>query len=198
MQVTFFATAADFRAWLEANHDQETALQVGYYKVGTGKPSISYKESVDQALCFGWIDGVRNSIDAESYTIRFTPRKPRSIWSAVNIRRVAELTEMGLMHPAGLKAFTERDPAKANQYSFEQKTDPTLPPEYEAQFRANAAAWAHFQSRPPSYRKPAIWWVISAKQEATRLKRLATLIEDSAAGRKIAPLTRKNEKEQSS
>ncbi len=194
MEPIFFPTAADLRAWFEANHDKIPALQVGYYKVGSGRPSISYKESVDLALCFGWIDSVRHSIDVESYTNRFTPRKPRSIWSAVNIKRISELIEQGQVHPAGLKAFAERDPARQNQYSGEQQNI-ALPDEYEAQFRANAAAWEHFQQRPPSYRRPAIWWVISAKQEATRRKRLATLIEDSANGRKIGPLTRKNEKQ---
>jgi uncharacterized protein YdeI (YjbR/CyaY-like superfamily) len=194
MDATFFKSAAEFRQWLEANHNRETELVVGFYKKDSGRQSITYPEAVDQALCFGWIDGVRRSIDEHAYSNRFTPRKARSVWSAVNMKHVARLTEQGLMHPAGLKAFNERDPKRQNQYSNEQQQI-ELPPEYEAQFRANAEAWAHFQSRPPSYRRTAIWWVISARQEATRLKRLATLIEDSAAGRKIAPLTRKNERE---
>ncbi len=196
MEAVFFTTPADFRAWLEANHDQASELLVGFYKKASGKPSITYPEAVEQALCFGWIDGVRRGIDAERYANRFTPRQPHSHWSQVNIQHVARLTEQGLMHAAGLKAFRERDPKKENQYSFEQESH-ELSPEYEAQFRANAAAWANFHKFPPSYRKPAIWWVISAKQEATRLKRLATLIEDSAAGRKIKPLTRKSERDQS-
>ncbi len=194
MEAVFFATPAEFRAWLEANHDKASELVVGFYKVGSGKPTITYPQAVDLALCFGWIDGVRRSLDAESYSNRFSPRKPHSTWSAVNIKRVGELTEQGLMHDAGLKVFTERDQSKQNRYSNEQETI-ELPPEYEAQFRANTQAWEHFQARTASYRRTATWWVISAKQEATRLKRLATLIEDSANGRKIAALTRKNEKE---
>jgi uncharacterized protein YdeI (YjbR/CyaY-like superfamily) len=193
MEATFFASEAEWRAWLEANHDTATELVVGFYKVGSGKPSVTYPQAVDQALCFGWIDGVRRSIDGESYSNRFTPRKKDSTWSAVNIKRIGELTEQGKMHAAGLRVFTERDQTKQNRYSNEQEKI-ELPAEYEAQFRANAAAWEHFQSRPPSYRRTAIWWVISAKQEATRLKRLATLIEDSAAGRKIAALTPPKEK----
>lgn len=193
MDATFFESAAEWRAWLEANHDTATELMVGFYKKGSGKPSVTYHEAVEQALCFGWIDGVRRSIDADSYTNRFTPRKPRSNWSQVNIRHVERLTEQGLMHEAGLKAFNARDPEKQNQYSFERE-NARLDPAYEAQFRADAKAWEHFMSRPPSYRKPAIWWVMSAKQEATRQKRLATLIADSAAGRKIAVLRRKNER----
>ncbi len=196
MAVLFFTTPADFRAWLEANHDTASEVMVGFYKKGTGKPSITYPEAVEQALCFGWIDGIRRGIDAESYANRFTPRKPRSHWSQVNIEHVARLTEQGLMHEFGLKVFAERDLSKQNQYSFEQD-NPTLPDDYEAQFRANVAAWENFHKFPPSYRKPAIWWVISAKQEATRLRRLTTLIADSAAGRKIKPLTRKSERENS-
>ena len=195
MDATFFESAAEWRAWLEANHDKETEIMVGFYKKASGKPSVTYHEAVEQALCFGWIDGVRRSIDADAYSNRFTPRKPKSHWSQVNIKHVERLTEQGLMHEAGLKAFNDRDPEKQNQYSFERE-NVQLDPAYEAQFRANAQAWEHFQRRPPSYRKPAIWWVMSAKQEATRQKRLATLIEDSAAGRKIAPLTRKNEREE--
>lgn len=193
MEAIFFASEADWRAWLEANHATGAEIIVGFYKVGTGKPSVTYKEAVDQALCFGWIDGVRRSIDAESYSNRFTPRKKGSTWSAVNIKRVGELSEQGKMHDAGLKVFHERDVSKQNRYSNEQETI-ELPAEYEAQFRANGAAWEHFTSRPPSYRRTSIWWVISAKQEATRLKRLATLIEDSANGRKIAVLTPLKEK----
>jgi uncharacterized protein YdeI (YjbR/CyaY-like superfamily) len=188
MDVTFFKSAAEWRVWLEANHDKATELVVGFYKKDSGRQNMTYQESLDQALAFGWIDGIRRSIDENAYSMRFTPRKPRSTWSAINIKRVGELIERGLMHPAGLKAFNERDATKQGRYSNEQEKI-ELPPEYEAQFRANAQAWEHFQSRPPSYRKTATWWVISAKQEATRLKRLATLIEDSAAGRKIAPLT---------
>ncbi|MCC6804652.1 MAG: YdeI/OmpD-associated family protein [Anaerolineae bacterium] len=194
MDVVFFETADAWRAWLEAHHDTETEVMVGFYRKDSGRQSVTYPEAVEQALCFGWIDGVRRSIDDLSYANRFTPRKPKSNWSQVNIRHVERLTAAGLMHEAGLKAFNERDPEKQNRYSFERENG-QLDPAYEAQFRANEKAWAHFMSRPPSYRKPAIWWVMSAKQEATRLKRLATLIDDSAAGRKIAVMRRKNEQE---
>lgn len=189
MDVLFFETAADFRAWLEANHDTETELLVGFYKKGASKTGITYPEAVEQALCFGWIDGVRRSIDAESYLNRFTPRKSRSNWSQVNIRHVERLKAAGQMHPAGLKAYEGRDRRRENQYSFEQASL-DLPDEYAAQMRANPAAWAFFQNAPPSYRKPAIWWVVSAKQEATRQRRLATLIADSAAGLRIKLLRR--------
>lgn len=189
-QPTFFATPAEFRAWLEEHHQTARELLVGYYKKGSGRPSITWPESVDQALCFGWIDGIRKRIDDVSYTIRFTPRKQRSNWSAVNIARVQELTELGLMRPAGLKAFEERLEEKSGIYSYEQRDTAQLTAEYEQQFRANQQAWDFFQSRAGSYRKAAIWWVVSAKKEETRLKRLATLIEDSAQGRTIASMTR--------
>jgi uncharacterized protein YdeI (YjbR/CyaY-like superfamily) len=188
--IVFFATPADFRAWLAANHETATELLVGFYKKGTGRPSLTWQEAVDQALCFGWIDGVRRSIDADSYLNRFTPRKPTSNWSNVNIARVAALTAAGLMQPAGLRAFAARTQAKSGVYSFEQGEPQTLPPELEAPFRMNAAAWAFWEAQPPGYRRTAAWWVVSAKQEATRLRRLATLIEDSAAGRRLAHLAR--------
>src|SRR5689334_5944383 len=188
---TFFPTPADFRAWLEAHHDQEPELLVGFYKKGSGKPSITWPESVDEALCFGWIDGVRRSRDEESYTIRFTPRQARSTWSAVNIRRVAELTELGRMWPAGLRAFEARTADNSEIYSHEQRGNVAFTAEEEAQFQADATAWAYWQARPAGYRKTATWWVVSAKREETRRKRLATLIADSAQGRTIAPLTRK-------
>ncbi len=176
---TFFPTPADFRRWLKANHATETELLVGFYKTSSGKPSITWPESVDQALCFGWIDGVRKRVDDESYTIRFTPRKPTSTWSAVNIKRVEELTQQGLMQPAGLKAFEARKENKSGIYSYEQRSA-TLPPEYEKVLKKNKAAWTFFQAQPASYRKAAVWWVVSAKQEATRLKRLDQLIDLSA------------------
>jgi len=194
MDVTFFKSPAEWRAWLEKHHASETSLLVGFYKKDSGKLNMTYQQALDEALCFGWIDGVRGALDDESYTMKFHHRKPHSIWSAINIRRIGELAEQGLVHPYGQKVFDERDLSKQKLYSNEQASI-ELPPDYEAQFRANEKAWAFFQSRQPSYRKPALWWVISAKQEATRLKRLATLIEDSAAGRKIAPLTRKSERE---
>ena len=187
MDVTFFTSPAEFRAWLEQNHAQAQELWVGYYKKGTGKPSMTWPESVDQALCYGWIDSVRQSIDGDSYTNRFTPRKPGSIWSNVNVKRVGELTELGLMTPAGLKAFEARKPERQGVYSSEQG-DIQLDPAYEQQLRANAKAWAFFEKVAPSYRKAAVWWVMSAKREETRLKRLAALIEDSAQGLRVAPL----------
>ncbi|HVU12632.1 MAG TPA: YdeI/OmpD-associated family protein [Phototrophicaceae bacterium] len=189
MEIHYFASPAEFRAWLEANFDTATEVQVGYWKKSTGKPSLTWPESVDQALCFGWIDGVRKSVDADSYTIRFTPRKPTSIWSQVNIRRVEELSKLGLMQPSGLAIFEARDEAKTNQYSFERE-EAQFSAEQEATFKGYPKAWEFFWAQPPSYRKPAIWWVVSAKQEATQQKRMATLIEDSENGRRIAPLRR--------
>ena len=194
MEATFFKSPAEWRDWLEKHYASETTLLVKFYKKDSGKLNMTYQQALDQALCFGWIDGVRGALDDEAYTMKFHHRKPHSIWSAVNIKRIGELAAEGLVHPYGQKIFDERDLSKQGSYSHEQATL-ELPPEYEQQFRANVKAWDFFQSRAPSYKKPAIWWVISAKQEATRLKRLATLLEDSAAGRKIAPLTRKSERE---
>ena len=183
MEVAFFATPADLRAWFEQHAETHSEQWVGFYKKGSGRPSITWPEAVDQALCFGWIDGIRKSIDGESYKIRFTPRRPTSIWSAVNIARVEELTRLGLMLPAGLRAYAKR--TEERSYSYEQRKQAALDAEAEQQFRANAPAWAFFQAQTPSYRMTAIWWVISAKKDETRRKRLATLIEDSAAGRQI-------------
>jgi uncharacterized protein YdeI (YjbR/CyaY-like superfamily) len=188
VQATFFQTQADLRAWLEANHDMASELWLGIRKKASGLPSVTYKDAVDEALCFGWIDGLAKSIDETSYRQRFTPRRKGSIWSAANIARVGELTRLGRMHPAGLAAFERRDPAKTNRYSFEQENVQLAAP-YDALFRANEQAWAFFQGQPPSYRKPAIWWVMSAKRPETQQKRLATLITDSTEGRRIAPLT---------
>ena len=186
----FFASPAGFRSWLKKNHSREQELWVGFYKKGTGKPSLTWPESVDAALCFGWIDGIRKSVSADSYTIRFTPRRPGSTWSAINIRRVAELTKLELMHTAGLKAFAKRQDDKSAIYSYEQRKTASLDSAQEKQFRANQKAWEFFQSRPPGYRRLASWWVISAKKEETRLKRLRKLITDSAAGRTIVPMKR--------
>ena len=186
---TFFATSALFRQWLRKNHRSASELWVGFHKRGTGRPSITWPESVDQAICFGWIDGVRKSLDSESYVIRFTPRKARSIWSEVNSRRAQELTRLGLMQPAGTRAFARREVNKTNRYSFERE-HVTLNAIQKRTFRANRRAWQFFQSQPPWYRKITTWWVVSAKQEQTRQRRLATLISDSRAGRRIAPLRR--------
>jgi uncharacterized protein YdeI (YjbR/CyaY-like superfamily) len=188
--VHFFATPEHWRRWLEKNHARATEVWVGMYRKGSGTPSITWPEAVDEALCFGWIDGIRKSIDETRYKNRFTPRKKGSNWSNVNIGRVAALTKEGRMRPAGLAAFEARDPKKSGVYSFEQRERATLGAELERRFRANAKAWAFFQAQAPYYRRVATFWVVSAKQEATRERRLATLIEDSAAGRRIAPLRR--------
>lgn len=193
MDATFFATPALWRKWLEKNHAKEAELWVGFHKTGSGQPSITWPEAVAQALCFGWIDGLRKSIDASDYKIRFTPRKAKSIWSAVNIAKVAELTEQGLMRPAGLKAFAGRDAKRAQKYSFEQESVELDAASAKA-FKADAKAWVFFQAQPPSYRKAAIWWVVSAKQETTRLRRLATLIADSGAAKRLAHLQRPRER----
>jgi uncharacterized protein YdeI (YjbR/CyaY-like superfamily) len=189
VEPTFFATPAQFRVWLEEHHESASELLVGYYKKRSGRPSITWPESVDQALCFGWIDGVRRSLGDEAYTIRFTPRKPRSTWSAVNVARMQELVAEGLVHPAGQAAFARRRDDRTAIYSYEQRRKARLPAEYQQRLRANAAAAEYFDSRPPWYRRTAIHWVISAKREATRERRLAQLIEDSAAGRTLRQLT---------
>jgi uncharacterized protein YdeI (YjbR/CyaY-like superfamily) len=186
---TFFATPADFRKWFEKNHDTAAELLVGFYKKKSGKPSISWPESVDEALCFGWIDGVRRSIDAESYSIRFTPRRARSIWSNVNTKRVAELTKQGRMHASGLAAYKARDPKRSGIYAFEQRQkDQELDPALEAKIRKNKKAWAFFEDQPPGYRRLMSVYVMSAKKEETRLRRLARLIKDSAAGQRVGIL----------
>jgi uncharacterized protein YdeI (YjbR/CyaY-like superfamily) len=187
MTPTYFAAKKDFRDWLEKNHDKQTELLVGFYKVDSGKPSITWPESVDQALCFGWIDGIRKSIDSQSYCIRFTPRKPRSIWSAINIRKVEQMNKLGLMHSMGLSAFERRNEQKSEIYSYENRPE-KLSYEFEILLKSNQNAWEFFQSQPPSYQKTSIYWVMSAKQETTKQKRMNELIEDSEKGLKIKPL----------
>ena len=187
----FFATAGELREWLERNHATATELFVGFYKRGSGKPSITWQELVDEELCFGWIDGVRLGIDEVSYANRITPRTPRSTWSAINIARVKDLTRLGRMHPAGLKAFERCTKEPSAIYSYEQRTSARLDPAAERSFRANKKAWTYFKAQPPGYRQGATWWVVSAKREETRKKRLATLIADSALGRAIGPLRRR-------
>lgn len=184
MSPIFFKNPAEFRAWLDKNHSTETVLLVGFYKKGSGKQNMTWSESVDQALCFGWIDGVRKSIDGESYCIRFTPRKPTSVWSAVNIKKVEELTKQGLMQRAGLDIFNKRKVEKSGIYSFE-KDAKSLPESLESAFKANKKAWDYFTAQPPSYKKTTIHWVISAKQQSTQLSRLGKLIEVSELGIKI-------------
>jgi len=188
MNPVFFSSGEAFRAWLKENHDSKKEIIVGFHRRQTGKLTLTWKESVDEALSFGWIDSIRRSIDSQSYTIRFTPRKKRSIWSAVNIKRAGELIAEGRMQPAGLKAFKERDEKRANLYSFERENI-AFDKDVEKKFKANKKAWKFFQSMPPSYRKPATWWVMGAKKAETRNAHLATLIEDSEAGKKIKPLS---------
>jgi uncharacterized protein YdeI (YjbR/CyaY-like superfamily) len=187
MKPVFFPDKAAFRKWLQTHHETEKELLVGFYKVGSGKPSISWPDSVDEALCFGWIDGIRKSIDEYSYTIRFTPRKPGSIWSAVNIKKVEALLKGGLMYPAGIAAFARRSEQKSAIYSYE-KAPVKLDAQFEKAFKANKEAWKFFQSLPPYYQRTAINWVMTAKQDATRLKRMQALIDDSEHGVKIKPL----------
>lgn len=189
MEVVFFKTPAELREWFENNHDNAKEVWVGFYKKDSGQSGITYAEAVDEALAFGWIDGIRKGIDEKSYTNRFTPRTRRSIWSQVNIKRIGELTKMGRMHPAGLRAFNERDIERTNLYSFERENH-RLDEQYEQEFRANGKAWENFQAMPPSYRKPAIWWVVSAKKEETRRKRLAALIEVSEKEQRLSQLSR--------
>ncbi len=189
--ILYFKTPAELRKWFGKNHNKADEQWIGYYKKDSGTPSITWPESVDQALCFGWIDGVRKSIDGERYTIRFTPRRATSIWSAINIRRVGELKKLGLMKKPGLEIFKKRDAKKSNRYSFEQRKDPRLSPAYIKKFKANKKAWAFFLSQPRWYQRTSKWWVVSAKQEETRLKRLQQLIKDCRSGRTIQVLTRK-------
>lgn len=187
MNPIFFPTPADFRKWLSENYNKETELLVGFYKVGSGKPSLTWSQSVDEALCFGWIDGVRRSIDADSYCVRFTPRKAKSIWSAVNIQKIEDLTRQGLMHPAGVTAFEKREAHRSKIYAYEQN-NVGLSDEFEQIFMANEKAWTNFQTMPPSYRKTAINWVMSAKQNETSVKRLHELISDSEQGQRVKQL----------
>lgn len=184
MEATFFATQDEFRHWLQHNHADKTELLVGFYTTKSGKPSITWPQSVDQALCFGWIDGVRKNINVDSYSIRFTPRKPKSIWSGINIKKIAELTEKGLMQPAGIAAYALREEKRSAIYSFEKDEMP-FSAAYEKQFKANKAAWAFFQSQAPWYKKLSQHRVMSAKQERTQLSRLENLIKASEEGKRI-------------
>jgi uncharacterized protein YdeI (YjbR/CyaY-like superfamily) len=181
---TYFETEADFRRWLERNHDRASELPVGFHKKGSGLPSIDWPQARDQALCFGWIDGVRKSLGEAAYTIRFTPRRKGSIWSRVNIERFKALQAAGQMTEAGELAF-EEGKERTDHYSYEN-AERSLSAQEEKAFRANKAAWKDFQGRPAGYRKMVLFWITSAKRPETRAKRLATLIEDSAAGRKVA------------
>jgi uncharacterized protein YdeI (YjbR/CyaY-like superfamily) len=184
MAPKFFRSPDELRKWFATNHSTVEELVVGFYKKGSGRPSITWQESVDEALCVGWIDGVRRSVDEDSYTIRFTPRRPGSTWSTVNIKRARALIQDGRMQPAGLSAFENRKENKSGIYSYEQRPA-ALPEPYASAFKKNKRAWAFFESQPPGYRRTATWWVVSAKKEETRMKRLASLMADAAAGRTI-------------
>jgi uncharacterized protein YdeI (YjbR/CyaY-like superfamily) len=186
----FFATPEEFGAWLEEHHESADELLVGFQKKGSGKPSITWPESVEQALRFGWIDGVRRSLGDESYTIRFTPRKRTSNWSLVNVAKVEELKQRGLMAPAGLRAYQARTPERTGVYAAEREEPAVLPDEFERRFRAKQRAWKWFASRPQGYRRTATHWVISAKRDETRRRRLQQLIDCSAEGRNVPPLAR--------
>ncbi|MDX1494412.1 MAG: YdeI/OmpD-associated family protein [Longimicrobiales bacterium] len=192
--VTHFATPEDFRAWLAKHHEARDELWVGFWKKATGKPSITWPESVDQALCFGWIDGIRKKIDDEAYTIRFTPRREGSVWSRRNIERYGVMQEEGLVEEAGQAAWDRRVEEKSEIYSYEQeKASLKLPGEYLARLKASKAAWADWQGRPPGYKRRVTHWIMSAKKEETRQRRLQQLIDDSAKERKVKPLRRTGE-----
>jgi uncharacterized protein YdeI (YjbR/CyaY-like superfamily) len=184
----FFASAADWRAWLEQHHDTETELLVGFVKVTTGNANMTWSESVDQALCFGWIDGVRRRIDDRSYSIRFTPRKPASIWSAVNIKKIEALRDAGHLAEAGERAFASRSERKSAIYSYEREAG-SLSEKQTAQFHATPGAWSFFNQQAAWYRRNATHWVIGAKREETRARRLQQLIADSAEGRRLRHLS---------
>jgi len=182
-----FPSAADFRSWLEANHASAPELWVGYYKKGSGKSSMTYAEGVDEALCFGWIDGQIRSIDDEVYANRYTPRRPRSIWSTPNVRRMHELIADGRARPSGIAVFDARTPERTGVYSHDRR-DEGLPPDLEAAFRANDRAWRFWLDQPAGYRRQMTWWIISAKREDTRQRRLEALIAHCATGQRIDPL----------
>jgi len=184
MAPIFFNDQKEFRKWLEKNHSKESELSVGYYKVGSGKPSMTWSESVDQALCFGWIDGVRKSIDSERYCIRFTPRKPSSIWSSVNLKKVEQLTEKGLMKQSGLEIYNKRKITNAGLYSFEKETS-KLSEIFENEFKSHKEAWGFFTNQAPSYQKTILHWIMSAKQEKTQQSRLTKTIIASEKQTKI-------------
>ena len=187
MKPKFFSLPAKFREWLEQNHDTATELLVGFHKKGSGKPSVTYGEALDEALCFGWIDGVRKNINETSYTIRFTPRKPKSIWSLVNVNHVERLKKEGRMQAAGLAAYDRRDPARTGIYAFENRPR-EFSPEFEKIFRRNKNGWKFFDAQPPGYKRVIIFWVMGAKREETQRKRLQQLIECSENGVRVGLL----------
>ncbi len=186
--IKYFESAFAFRRWLETHHARARELWVGFFKKASGKSGITYAEAVDEALCFGWIDGLKQRVDEWRYRHRFTPRKPKSNWSRLNILRVERLTKSGRMTPAGHKVFRERDPARCGVYSFENAPQ-KLEPAEEKRFKAVKKAWGYFCQQAPSYQRTAIWWVVSAKRSATRSRRLAQLMADSSHGRRLPHLT---------
>ena len=188
--IIYFSSPSAFGRWLEKHHGRKTALWVGFHRKATGRPSLTWSESVDEALCWGWIDGIRKSVDATRFTMRFTPRKPGSNWSAINIRKAKALIAAGRMRPPGLAAFRARRSDRSGVYSFEQKKTPKLPASYERVFRRSRAAWEFFRTRTDAYRRLTSHWVISAKREETRLRRLAVLVDSSEANRPIPGLPR--------
>jgi len=188
MDAQFFPTAADLRAWFEQHHDTAPELFVGYWKKGTNQPGVSHAEAIEQALCFGWIDSIARRIDEQRYQVRFTPRRKGSGWSAVNIAKIAELTERGLMHADGVRAFGQRRPDRVGVYSYEQPEAARFDEEQTALLRADPAAFDWFSRQTPAYRRSATHWVVTAKRPETRRRRLDQLIADSAAGRKVPPL----------
>jgi uncharacterized protein YdeI (YjbR/CyaY-like superfamily) len=190
MNPVYFTSTDELRAWFDTHHADETELLVGYYKRGTDHPTISWSQSVDQALCFGWIDSQGRRVDDQRWCVRFTPRKAGSIWSAVNVAKVAELTAAGLMTPAGLRAFEARRADRTGVYSHERAEDAVLDDTRTTLFQAVPGAWEWFTGQAPSYRRAAVHWVLTAKQQTTRDRRLRQLIDDSAAGRTVPPLTR--------
>jgi len=184
-QIRFFATPAAFRKWLQAHHERSAELWVGFHKKASGRRSITWPESVDEALCVGWIDGIRKTVDSDSYKIRFTPRRAKSNWSAINIGRVGELTKLGRMLPAGIKAFEQRAEEKSGIYSYENRKSARLDAAFEKQFRSGRKAWEFFMKQTESYRQNVIWWIVTAKREKTRKQRLEKLIAQSEMGKRL-------------
>jgi len=193
MKPTFFSSALEFHRWLASNHDSSYELLLGFHKKTSGLKSITYPEALDEALCFGWIDGVRRNLNETSYTIRFTPRKPKSIWSLVNVRHVERLKKAGRMRSSGLAAFERRDAKRTGIYSFENRPK-ELSPEFQKLFRANKKAWEFFKAEPPYIKRTVAFWVMSAKKEETRIRRLQQLIEGSAKGKRMGVLEPKAKK----
>jgi uncharacterized protein YdeI (YjbR/CyaY-like superfamily) len=191
MTPKFFSTPKQFREWLERNHDSATELLLGFHKTSSGKKSITYSEALDEALCYGWIDGVRKNVNETSYTIRFTPRKARSIWSLVNVKHIERLTKEGRMQPAGVEAYERRDPKRTGIYAFENRPR-EFSPEFEKAFRKNKAAWTFFEKQPPGYKRVIVFWVMEAKKEETRMKRFKQLVELSEKGLRLGLLQPKS------